>query len=249
MSDGLRLAIGTLTRLRVPAPRRVDAGVARVAMLLAPVVGALLAAVGALVLVAVEVAGPAPLLGAVLTIAWLAWLTRALHWDGLADLADGLGSGAEASRALAVMKDPSVGAFGVLAVVLVLATQVSALASIPAPAQAAIALVVAVVAGRLSLTLSTVRGVPAASADGLGAAVAGSVPLPAGVVVLVAAVVVAALVDPTWAFALLIGVAVGLATTFLGVRRLGGITGDVLGAGVELATAASLVASALLASE
>ena len=246
MSDGLRLALGTFTRVPVPAPRRVDRPTARTAMLLAPLVGVLLGVLGGLVVLAVDAAGPAPALGAVLAVGLLAWLTRALHWDGLADLADGLGSAARPQRALAIMKDSSVGAFGVLVLVLVVLTQVTALASVVRVSDAALALVVAVVAGRLSVLLAAVRGVPVASPGGLGAAVAGSVPPLAAAAVVIVAVGATALVGPLWALVMLAGVGAGMATTAVGVRRLGGITGDVLGAGVEVATAASLVGAALL---
>lgn len=247
MSDGLRLSIGTLTRVPVPAPRRVDANSARPAMLLAPPIGALVGAAGGLVVLAVDAAGPVPVVGAVLAVGLLAWLTRGMHWDGLADLADGLGSGADAERARTVMKDSAVGAFGVLVVVVVLLAQVGSLASIADADEAALALVVAALAGRLSVTLSTVRGVPAATSVGLGAAVAGCVPRWSAAGVLLVAAGATALVSGPAVIALLVGVAAGLVTTAVSVRRLDGITGDVLGAGVEIATAASLVASAVLA--
>lgn len=246
MSNGLRLAIGTFTRIPVPAPRGVDRGSARIAMLLAPLVGVILGAIAGLLVLGVHAVAPAPLLGGVGAVAVLAWLTRGLHWDGLADLADGLGSGAEPERALVIMRDPAVGAFGVLAVVLVLLTQAGAVASIPTAGEAALAVLVAAVAGRLSTTLSTVRGIPAATAGGLGAAVAGSVPRTAAAGLLVATLALTWLTNPASTLALLAGVAAGLATTAVSVRRLGGITGDVLGAGVEIATTASLVVSALL---
>ena len=105
--------------------------------------------------------------------------------------------------------------------------------------------VAAVVAGRLSLTWACRRGVPAARGTGLGALVAGTVH-PAIPVLLTAAALAAA-----GAFRLIAGVAMAaglaasLALTALCVRRLGGITGDVLGAQVEITTAVCLLVTAI----
>jgi adenosylcobinamide-GDP ribazoletransferase len=269
MPDWLRLAIGTLSILRVPAPRRVDASVARGAMLAAPVVGLGLGLVAAAVAAGVRWIAPdgrdpaaVDLLAAVLAVAMLAWATRALHLDGLADLADGLGvKGAEPEvreRRLAVMREPGVGAFGVVGLVLVLGVQVAALTVALLGGLGSVVLVSAVVTGRLAITWSCVRGVPSARPDGLGATVAGQVPRAAAALLtlalLAAAVGAATLLDGDGtlraglllAAAMLGGLVVGALTTRHAVRRLGGITGDTLGATAELTTTATLVLAALL---
>jgi len=226
-------------------------------MLLAPLVGMGLGLAGCALLALADLASAPPLLTAVLTVALLAWLTRGLHWDGLADLADGLGSGAPRERALEIMKDPSVGAFGVLGLVLVLLTQIAALTALIAGTDGSTAcgaLVTAAVIGRLAVSLACVRGVPSARPAGLGAAVAGSVGRLAGAVaVLLVSVAIAGygaltgVGDPwTWLAILICGLLVGLLTLANGVRRLGGVTGDVLGAVVELSTTGALVCAALL---
>ena len=177
MPDSVRLAIGTLTRIPVPAPRRIDRRIAGRAMLLAPLVGlllALLVAIPAQVIVNVTPAGGL-LIGA-MAVAALAWLTRALHLDGLADTADALGSGRPAPEALAIARKSDIGPFGVVTVLFVVLIQVLALADLLDRGAGAGSLVVAVVTGRLAITLACVRGVPAARPDGLGAVVAGSVP-------------------------------------------------------------------------
>ena len=186
LPDAARLCLGTLTVVPVPPPRRVDGDVARAAMLLAPLAGLLVggvaAAVGwaALLLADATVPDPArgyaPLVAAVLTVGSLAWLTRAMHLDGLADTADGLGSGRSGDDALAVVRRSDIGPFGVVAIVLVLLLQVAAVATLLAAASGPVAVVVGVVAGRTTLAWTCRRGVPAARPDGLGAAVAGSVP-------------------------------------------------------------------------
>jgi adenosylcobinamide-GDP ribazoletransferase len=184
------------------------------------------------------------LAAATLAVAVLGVGTRGLHLDGLADTVDGLACTGDRARALAVMRNGDVGPAGVAALVLTLLVQVGSLGGLVAqdPAGAALALVVAVVVSRAALAPACVRGIPAARPGGLGATVAGSVPAWAVVVVVVGVEVSA--------FGLL-GVA-GLAGAALAVgaagvlllwclRRLGGITGDVLGALVEVALAAALV--------
>ncbi|MEV5436464.1 adenosylcobinamide-GDP ribazoletransferase, partial [Streptomyces sp. NPDC052682] len=175
--DGLRFAFGTLTVLPVRVTRW-DRAAARGGMLCAPlagaVVGAAAAAAGALLLFL----GAGALLAAVAATAVPAVLTRGLHLDGLADTADGLGSGKPAEDALRIMKQSDIGPFGVLTLVLVLLAQVAALAQAYGGswARGALAAVVAATAARLALTLAARAGVPAARPEGLGAAVAGVVP-------------------------------------------------------------------------
>lgn len=253
MIDAVRLAVGTFTRVPVAPPRTVDRRVAGAAMLLAPVTGLALAVLPALLVLTVDAADGPALLAAALAVAALAWLTRGLHLDGLADVADALGSGAEPQRARAVMKDPSVGAFAVMTLVLVLVLQVVALGSRVEPSDAAFALVVAAVTGRLSVVLACVDGVPAAVSSGLGSTVAGTVTRVAAALltltVLVGVALVAWLVGlgpvALWPAAVVIGLVAGGAVTSTCVRRLGGVTGDVLGASLETATTAVLVVAAL----
>lgn len=125
-SHGLRFAFGTLTVLPVRVTRW-DRATARAGMLCAPlaglVVGLLAAGLGALSLLA----GSGPLLAAVASVAVPAALTRGLHLDGLADTADGLGSGKPAGDALRIMKQSDIGPFGVITLLLVLLAQVAVL--------------------------------------------------------------------------------------------------------------------------
>lgn len=261
----MRLALGTLTILPVRPPDLVDRRIAGGAMVLAPLVGALLAAVVVLLLWLGR--GLPPLPAAALAVALLAVLTRGLHLDGLADTADGLGSGRPAGAALEVMRRGDVGPFGVTTVVLVLITQVTTLGALLSGGQGGFELVVALVVSRLALPLLCSRGIPAARPDGLGSAVAGSVSrgalllsfllaaaAVAGTVLLVALLWPArspaggelladapqALLGPVVAVVVPLLLAGALARRC--VRRLGGVTGDVLGACVEVAFTASLVA-------
>jgi adenosylcobinamide-GDP ribazoletransferase len=247
---GLRLAVTLLTAIPLNGRRGGGSAPSRraaaAAMTWAPVVGLLLGAAAAAVLeLAARWGRTGALLAAVLAVAALALLTRGLHLDGLADLADGLGSRRPADQALAIMKRSDIGPFGVVTLVLTLGVQVAALARAQELGRGAIAVIAAVVAGRLSLTWACRRGVPAARGTGLGALVAGTVH-PAIPVLLTAAALAAA-----GAFRLIAGVAMAaglaasLALTALCVRRLGGITGDVLGAQVEITTAVCLLVTAI----
>ncbi|SCF56817.1 cobalamin-5'-phosphate synthase [Streptomyces sp. Ncost-T10-10d] len=253
-SHGLRFAFGTLTVLPVRVTRW-DRRAARAGMLCAPaaglVVGLLAAVPGCLLLLL----GSGPLPAAVASAAVPAVLTRGLHLDGLADTADGLGSGKPADDALRIMKQSDIGPFGVITLLFVLLAQVAVLGRLYGQswAHGAVAAVVAAVTARLALTLASRQGVPAARPEGLGAVVAGTVTVRAAVAV--GAVTVAACAG---AGALLGGygalhhalaalAALGVAQLLLRhcVRRFGGVTGDVFGALAETAATAALVVLAL----
>jgi adenosylcobinamide-GDP ribazoletransferase len=247
--DAFRLAFGTLTVIPVRAPRGVDSTTARNAMLLAPVVGLVLGVGSELVAVTARWAIPGhsdrPLV-AVLAIVILAALTRAIHLDGLADTADAFGSGRRAQDALAVMRRSDIGPFGVVTLVLVLLLQVAALYTALLVGRGTLALVGGAVVSRLAITWSCRRGVRSARDEGLGAAVANSVPL---IAVLVATVVTACVLvagvwwddDTPWRFVVnaLLALAAALAASQWLVRksvqRFGGVTGDVIGAACEVA--------------
>jgi adenosylcobinamide-GDP ribazoletransferase len=219
-------------------------------MALAPVVGLVLGLLAAGLGFLADRTGLAPEIVAVLVVASLALLTRGLHLDGLADTADGLGSGKPAPEALEIMKRSDIGPFGVVTVVLLLLLQVTSLAQLWSAGQGFSA-VIAVVAGRCAVTVACRSGVRPARPAGLGALVAGSVAPTAAVAAVVFTAGVAALGawldegSPGWA---VLGVALGLGAALLlerhAVRRLGGITGDVFGALVELATTVTWVALA-----
>ncbi len=231
--------------------RRWDRDAARGGMLCAPLAGLVVGTASAGVGLLLRVLGAGPLLAAVAAVAVPAVLTRGLHLDGLADTADGLGSGKPAADALRIMKQSDIGPFGVITLVLVLAAQVAALAQTWADswARGALAAVVAAVVARLALTLAARTGVPAARPEGLGAAVAGVVP-PGGVlavalVVTAAAAAAGAALGPRTALLAAGAVLAALAAAELllrhCVRRFGGVTGDVFGGLAETAATCALV--------
>jgi len=248
--DGLRLALTTFTVAPVRSGT-VDRRSAGIAMGTAPLVGALLGGVLAGIAVGLgAVAAPHLLIG-VAVVAGGVLLTRALHLDGLADVLDALGSYAARERALTVMKQPEVGAFGVVGIVLAVLTQVAAITGIASREGYAVlaALVVATATGRLAVTTGCTRGIPAARPDGLGALVAETVPrpVPAAWTVVLTVTAVAATPDRPWQgpVAVLAGLGAAALLTRHAVRRFGGITGDVLGAALEIAVTTCLAVLAL----
>ncbi|GLW73002.1 adenosylcobinamide-GDP ribazoletransferase [Kitasatospora phosalacinea] len=246
VGDGLRFAFGTLTVLRVRV-HRWDRAAGGAAMVLAPlvglVVGALAGAAGALV--AWRGGG---LLGGVAAVAVGALLTRGLHLDGVADVADGLGSGKPAEDALRIMKQSDIGPFGVLTLVLLVLAQTAALAGqfTVSPERGVLAAVVAATAGRAALAWGCLRPVPAARPGGLGAVVAATVRPGAAVAGTLLVAGAAAAVRWRSGVAVLLGVLAAGVLLRRCVRRFGGVTGDVLGALVETAATSALVALALL---
>jgi adenosylcobinamide-GDP ribazoletransferase len=252
---GLRQAIALFTV--VPAGRldTLDRSAATAAMRWFPVVGAALGAAGGLPSVAVLHWAPhTRLLGAVLAVGLLAMLTRGLHLDGLADTMDGLGSRAPAHRALEIMRRSDVGPFGVLSIVLVVLVDASALASFDdAPVWSPLAaLAVAATTGRMASLWAAHRRVPAARPDGFGSYFAGSqstVALAAETVAVLgfgAGLAAAVDADVTgWLAAQAAAVLLTVAVLAHVARRLGGVTGDVFGALVEIATALTVAGLAL----
>ncbi|WP_031093739.1 adenosylcobinamide-GDP ribazoletransferase [Streptomyces sp. NRRL S-15] len=260
---GLRFAFGTLTALPVGVSRW-DRGTARAGMLCAPLAGLAVGLLAAVPGVLFLLGGSGPLVAAVASAALPAALTRGLHLDGLADTADGLGSAKPAGDALRIMKQSDIGPFGVITLLFVLLAQVAALFELYGRgwADGALGTVVAAVTARLALavtarlalTLAARRGVPSARPEGLGAAVAGTVPRRGA-----AAAVCAVLACCAAAGALLGGygaglhqvlaVAAGLAAAQVMlrhcVRRFGGVTGDVFGALEETAGTVALLALSL----
>jgi cobalamin 5'-phosphate synthase/cobalamin synthase len=236
----LLAALAFLTRVPVsPFHKSFDASEVGRAALVFPLIGA---AIGLLQLGAFQLLRPhlPSLLTAVLVVALSAWVTRGLHLDGLADFADGLGGGATRDDALRIMRDPAVGAFGVIALVLVLAVKIAAVDAL----SSGNALVLASALSRWSAVPLGVLLPYAREGGGLGAAMTGG----AGRFELFGSTALALSLSffVPLTFALRSWVAVLLVSLLVGAmarRRLGGMTGDVLGANVELAETSVLVAA------
>jgi len=255
MRDGLRLAFGTLTAIRVPAPARVDRRVAGIAMAIAPLTQ--LPMVFALLLWGWAVRqGPVPAgVAAAATLVALTLATRGMHLDGLADTADGLSASYDRAKALDVMRRGDIGPSGVAAVVLVLLVEAAALASLLTTGRGVVLVCVSLVASRQLLAWGCCVGVPSARPKGLGATVAGTVQRPVAGLGFVLLLGVSALASgwsgaPWWSGTVVAGLAIlgGALVIARATRRFGGITGDVLGAGIEVSFAVALTASAVLLS-
>jgi adenosylcobinamide-GDP ribazoletransferase len=248
MRDGLRLAMGTLTALPVRPPAHIDQRTARTAVLLAPPATLPLGVAVAATLWLTHFLGVDPLVSGFLAVGVLALGSRAFHLDGLADTADGLTASYDRERSLAVMKSGTVGPAGVAALIIVLGVQVVGFAGLSDEPLAAGALVLA---SRAALALTCMRGVPAAAGDGLRSAFAGSVSWPLALLRWVSAAAIAGVVlgvlGMPWEGAI---VGFAIATVLVGllirraITRLGGVTGDIFGATIELTLATLLVAAA-----
>jgi adenosylcobinamide-GDP ribazoletransferase len=248
MLDALRLSVGTLTIVPSGAISEIDRRTASRAMIIAPLAVLPLATAVALVGWLGRIAGLPPLAVGLLVVGGLALGSRALHLDGLADTVDGFGSGWSAERSLLVMRRGDVGPMGVVALIVVIGLQAVAVGELIQGLAGALLVGVAVCCSRAALCLTCARGVPAARGDGLGVAVAGSVPRPAAaacwLVVLLIMIGTASLSghNPvSGAFATVAAALLVAMLVYRCVRRLGGVTGDVMGAAIEVAFTVMLV--------
>jgi adenosylcobinamide-GDP ribazoletransferase len=249
MLDALRLSVGTLTIVPSGSIAEIDRRTAARAMIIAPLAVLPLAAAVALVGWLARIAGLPSLAVGLLVVGGLALGSRALHLDGLADTIDGLGSGWTAERSLMVMRRGDVGPMGVVALIIVLGLQAAAVGDLVHGVAGAVLVGVTVCCSRAALCLICLRGVPAARGDGLGVAVAGSVPRWAAVGCWLAVLLIMTAAAAWSRHSPISGVlATAAAASAVGVivyrcvRRLGGVTGDVMGAGIEIAFTTMIVA-------
>lgn len=243
--DDLFRAFGLLTRL--PFPHSQDETGARYARCVwaYPVVGAVIGALAGLTWFAGQFAGLGLSLTAGLVVGLQVLLTGAMHEDGLADFADGLGGGRDPASVLAIMRDSRIGTYGVVALVLAIGLRWTAIASLGVH-MALAGLICSALLGRLVMAVLP-RFMPYVRDTGLGALVARP---PRGA--LVAAVVIAVIVLTLHMSFVVAVIALGVSVlaagwvAVLAKLRIGGYTGDVLGAaGLAVETAALLVFAAV----
>ncbi len=231
--EDLRLAIAFSTRLPLVGPRTTvghDPARIRRALRMAPLAGVLVALVVAAVFAVLDGLSLPPLAAALLAVAAGFWVTGGLHEDGLADTADGLGAVASREGRLEIMRDSRVGTFGAVALVLSFGLRAMALGEIEAGAAALAALVAAHGLSRALFLPAMMVTVPA-RIDGLS----GRLPAPRRGEALMATALGLGLtviaLGPAVALACVAATAiVGTAVILIARAKLGGYTGDVLGA-------------------
>jgi adenosylcobinamide-GDP ribazoletransferase len=240
VTASVRAAVAAVSFLTVvPLGRRVEVGAADVARgaVLFPVVGVGIGVLAGLAAAGLE--GPLPgLVAGAIGVAVAVALSGGLHVDALADTADALG--AERARALEIMRDPRIGAFGAAAVALTLLVEAGSLGALAEQGDAAAAFLVAGALSRATAPLLA-RAVPYAREAGTGAVLSGGLAAAAPVAGAVLAVGAAVGFFGWDGIAVAAGVgAFAAACGFLSGRWLGGVTGDTLGATIQLSEVAVL---------
>ncbi|MDJ0393033.1 adenosylcobinamide-GDP ribazoletransferase [Rhodococcus sp. G-MC3] len=244
MLVGPRLALSWLTVLPVRGPHDIGRREAGRAITSTPIVGVLLGTLSTLLLWVSQTLSLDGILAGFLTVGALALMTRGMHVDGLADTADGLGCYGPPERAREVMQSGSAGPFGIAAITVVLAVQATAFGAL-ADEHAWVSILLAVTAGRVAVVVACRRGISAASERGFGALVAGtqSPLIVAFWSVAAVAASLAAVNSRWWQGPIVMAVALGAGALIVHhcCSRFGGMSGDVLGAAVEVTTSIVVV--------
>jgi len=229
-----KLALAFLTRLPLRSEQWSDGDLAASVVMFAPV-GALVGGIAALVYTVVAWSGLPPWIAAVAAITAMVWITGGLHEDGLADVADGFGAGQTRADRLRIMRDPQIGSHGTVALVLGLSARIGALAALGDPVPVGLVLIAAGAVSRSAIAV-VMLALPRARADGLAASAGRPHWMRVTAVALVAIALAMLLLGPHPGSAGLLGAALGAsAVAWLAERRIGGQTGDVLGAVQQLA--------------
>ena len=235
---GLVVAARYLTIVPLPGPARTSRDALGRAAPWFPVIGLAIGMILVVVERVTQVIFPS-LLGGLLTVTAWKLLTGGLHLDGLADCLDSLG-GLDAEHRLAIMRDSRIGAFGALGLILLLLLEIAALAELPPTVRTQALLVIPVVARATPPLLA--RLFAPAKPEGHGAAFGAGVGALAAPIALLTALVVAIVALRVLGLVLtVVSVASAVAAARFFAGRVGGITGDVLGAAIEIAELAGLL--------
>ncbi|MGB0670514.1 MAG: adenosylcobinamide-GDP ribazoletransferase [Rhodospirillales bacterium] len=223
------LALVFLTRLPLRLDERTAARPLFDGLWAFPLVGLVVGGLGGLTLWGAAFLGWHPLASAFAALASQMILTGALHEDGLADCADGFGGAFGRDRKLAIMRDSSIGAFGVLALVCVTGLKAGLLAGLPGPGFAALSLIVAETLSRALIGLPALVLIQARS-DGRASEAGRPKPMAVLAAFALAILTAFALLPPGPALLALAGGGLMTLKALLVARwQIGGVTGDVLG--------------------
>ena len=238
----LALACALLTRIPVPVDPGFAASRGARAAWAYPLAGALVAALaGAAALGAARLGVPATLIAG-LAIALQVVLSGGMHEDGLADAADGLWGGWTRERRLEIMKDSRIGSYGVLAIVLAIGLRWSALTALAPDLLAA--MLAAALLSRAAM-VAVMATLPNAREGGLSRGVGRPSAGTAMAAALIAGLGGLALLGPAILVTALAAALAGLACALIAYRKIGGQTGDILGAVQQISEIAVLVAATI----
>lgn len=239
LRDPLRAAM-LLSRLPVPGADGTRAAESAWSW---PVVGAALGALAGAVAWTALAIGLPPAAAAGLALGVGMITTGGLHEDGLADCADGYWGGTQPARRLEIMKDSRIGAFGVLALILVIGTTWTTLAHLLSAGHIWPALIVPAVLSRGTMAC-TMAALPFARGDGLARHVGRPPVFTAGLASVVAILCAILICGIAGVWATVSATATGLIVAKLSLAKIGGQTGDVLGATQQLSGLAATLALA-----
>jgi adenosylcobinamide-GDP ribazoletransferase len=235
----LLIAVAFATRIPVRvgavAPKELAESLAAL-----PIVGFLIGAVSC-GLFALTTPAFGATLAAIITVSFSALITGGLHLDGLADWFDALGGGrGDRQRMLQIMRDSRIGAHGASALILVLLAKVAALAGLTG-SQSMLALCAAPAAARLT-AVWLLYSLPAARQDGLGRGMGSGLERKHAWIACAGFLLATCWLGPALIWPSLAATAAAVALGWQAKARLGGVTGDVCGAGIELSELAFLLA-------
>ncbi len=234
---GLLAAIQFLTRIPVRLRREPSlAGAAPWFPLAGVLIGAAVGGIGAGLWHVVP-----PLVAAAVAVALGVLITGAFHEDGLADVADAFGGGWTVERRLEILKDPRHGSYGVAAMCASIVIRVVCLGSMPGPGVLLGSAIAAHAVGRAAV-VALMATQPIATADGLGAGYARGLSRPTAWLGIAAGIGLSAIAIGWWIGPVVATALVGAAAVaWLAHRKIGGITGDVLGACEQVVECLALV--------
>ena len=242
--DDAALAVSFFTRLPVPLPARVATRSLSSTFWAAPLAGWLVALIGGGTFWLAHLGHLSPGIAAALALAVMIFVTGCLHEDGLSDTADGFGGGRDRARKLEIMRDSRIGSYGAVALAMSILLRWNALADLSGPPAALAALVAAHGASR-GLLPAFMHALPPARTDGLAAGAGMVGRTPALVALLIGAASLAALGIAGGVAAAFVLVVAFLLFRWLGLRQIGGYTGDTTGAMQQIAEVAVLVTASV----